>query len=686
MAKIENNDWHADAKSRIDLRNVIGQTINLTDHGDHGKGNSPLRPKERTASLAVYQDHFHDFGNTDFRGDIFDWLESEHGGGYTHADAILEVARLACINAPNDAPTRSATKAPHAPPTPRPSTPNPNWISNVCTLCAVALAKRETEEARNAWDYVQQRGLEHVATVLEFGVVDNAVIQAAPPEARGKLQQLHGRLIVPTMQSGTAVFFKARAVGIVPDAQNKYDAPKGSIPAPYNPIALEHASTQGFLILVEGEIDAASILAALDLEYPVIGLPGGNLTQAWAQKILETNATVYTLMDSDDAGAKHAVNLETKLHALGVRTRRIALDGYNDPNAALIALGADGLAAALETALEITQINHKAALTDAAYLSSAWLEQLDDRANRKHQSISTGLPALDQQYGSGLGEGLHVLGGITGGGKTSLAIQIAIHNARQGIPVIFATYEQSKLELWARIAAHITRIAAREIKRGRHNNAPVATQLQQHKRWADLEQIASSLRIVEAGDALAGTTTWTLDALERAASEMAEAWGVPPLVIVDYLQRVPMPDARRADPRERVGAVAGALQIRLARGIGCPVIALSSLGRATYDPANKSLEERLAAFKEAGELEYTAYTATLLYKVPDDKRGNLGVFAAGPFGGDITIPIAADVIKNREGEVGRVVQKWSPAFDGWADLGLWREGKDAVRHDARGQR
>ena len=52
-----------------------------------------------------------------------------------------------------------------------------------------------------------------------------------------------------------------------------------------------------------------------------------------------------------------------------------------------------------------------------------------------------------------------------------------------------------------------------------------------------------------------------------------------------------------------------ALAPRKRSGLGCLVLALSSVGRSSYRLGQTDLEGRLAAFKEAGELEYTAYTA-----------------------------------------------------------------------------
>jgi replicative DNA helicase len=126
-----------------------------------------------------------------------------------------------------------------------------------------------------------------------------------------------------------------------------------------------------------------------------------------------------------------------------------------------------------------------------------------------------------------------------------------------------------------------------------------------------VQQAARYLKVVEGGDALSRAEgDYTVDVLARTAERMAEASGAPPLIILDYLQRMPVPaELRIKDTRERVSYMAGQLQVTLARGLGCPVLALSSVGRAAYRLGKADLEGRLAAFKEAGEFEYTAYTA-----------------------------------------------------------------------------
>jgi hypothetical protein len=121
------------------------------------------------------------------------------------------------------------------------------------------------------------------------------------------------------------------------------------------------------------------------------------------------------------------------------------------------------------------------------------------------------------------------------------------------------------------------------------------------------------------------------------------------------------------DTRERVTTVAGILQTAFGRELGCPVLALSSIGRAAYNLQTSDLEGRLAAFKEAGELEYTAYTALLLYGLSDASQSQLNL-APGMM--STFRPMTLDLIKNREGSIGQLAAQWTPG------KGLWSKGQE----------
>lgn len=68
---------------------------------------------------------------------------------------------------------------------------------------------------------------------------------------------------------------------------------------------------------------------------------------------------------------------------------------------------------------------------------------------------------------------------------------MALHNALEGRPVIYASYEQSRLELWGRIASRLTSVPFGAIKRGIYDNFGqkllTSSQLKASEGWEQLE-------------------------------------------------------------------------------------------------------------------------------------------------------------------------------------------------------
>lgn len=672
-------DHYQPAKARADLRQIL-QARGVKFTGD--KALATWRG-EKTPSVHIYPDHWHDFGSGE-RGDFLDWLELEGVGDqaerWREAARALGIPEPAANGKPGDnrpyPPLKDSRAAPaRADPEPevtslaagsrraerQGSKQDTTWIETLTAQAAAALSRAESDVAKRARRYLEARGLLGVAELLRLGMVDETV--SAPGAAK-----LRGRLLIPTLEGGRAIFYNARALDSEPI---KYLKPaKLETPAPFNADALEHAGPLGFVVLTEGELDAASLLAAFGSGYPVMGLPGaaGKLPAGWAEKIRRSGAAAYLLFDNDPPGRAAAEKRQAELSGLGIRAFIASYPaGFKDANEALVGLGPAALAEALEQALEDARA---AGVSDLGYIREGWLAEIDARANRPHSAYTTGLEPVDKLLDGGYLEGLHLLGGITGGGKTALALHIAVHNALAGRPVIFGSYEQSRLELWARIASSITGVPYGAIKRGTYERRGQAVltsgELRASEGWEKLEQAARFLKVVEGGDAFSQSEgSYTVEVLAKTAAAVAEDRGAPPLVIIDYLQRVPAPAAAGLrDVRARVDYVAGQLQVNLARAVGCPVLAVSSINRDGYGQgslASADLDKRLSAFKESGGLEYTAYTAALLYELPEDKRGP--DFSPGLM--NTFRPMVLDFVKHREGTPGRFALKWTPRGNAW---------------------
>jgi replicative DNA helicase len=659
-------DWfdrYQQAKAQLDLRAVLAarghQILN-------GKVSAPWR-QERTPSVHIYGENWHDFGDPDRRGDLIDWLEQ--GEGLTRERALEEAANILNLPPPYGQGFPALPPVTHKHLAPKMAVKDlenqksVEWVARFCEESRQALLENKSEEARRVREYLTTRRLERQA--WRFGVVDSTV---ELPESFDDwyAQEIRGRLLVIYELNGTPVYFNARKVSQQVKKRKYLKAPFPT-PSNFNHNALELARKRGFLILTEAELDAVSLLESCGNDIPVIGLSGGHWCRSFPQELLEANPRdgILLLFDSDEAGQRLAHHCKQKLEKIGLAARVGQLpQGHKDVNEVLKELGQEALRS--HTSEEVDSIRVSSA-GDLHYVRSTFLRDLDQRSERPHAHYSSGLEPLDQLLSGGYIEGLHLLGGITGGGKTSFALYLAVHNALAGRSVIYGSYEQSRLELWARICSATTGIAYSALKRGfleeDGRKIRVSEKLRVSPQWSTLQTVARHLKIIEGGDAFSQQqTSLTFDALVSAARNTAEEQGAPPLVIIDYLQRLPAPQhLRMGDARERVTYMAGQLQVVLAREVGCPILAISSINRKSYSLDEASPEDRLQSFKEAGELEYTCYTAALLHRLPEAKKGA----AMTPGRLASFRPMVVDLVKNREGALGRLAVRWHPEKQLW---------------------
>ncbi|WP_161780299.1 bifunctional DNA primase/polymerase, partial [Deinococcus sp. RL] len=162
----------------------------------------------------------------------------------------------------------------------------------------------------------------------------------------------------------------------------------------------------------------------------------------------------------------------------------------------------DALQAAMSDALPITG--------SLSFLQDELPGLADSRLSRGGNTYPTGLTDFDEAIGGGFYDGLHVLGGVTGGGKTALALAIAEHNARQGRPILYVTFEQSRYELWGRIISTRAGVSLRQLRTGGTAERPVGDQLRQSAAYHDLTQNVAPYLSVFEGNGVDGGA-WGVD-------------------------------------------------------------------------------------------------------------------------------------------------------------------------------
>lgn len=648
-----------DAVKACDLRSVL-ERRGYKFKSDGFFVENPLR-EERTSSIHVHgRSRWKDFGGES--GDLLDFLQKAEGLGEADARRVaaelLGVASRTRGGASQNMNTAKTTSAP-ATSNGQTTTSRPTDLRSVIDAAARALHESDTPEAKAARVYLATRGLDPRGRAVQRGLV-GVIDKTIDLPASMNRSTFHGRLVFGYASGDGVPFLNARAAGTVA-SEEKFRKPAGLQQlVPYNAASLDQSR---YAIIVEGEIDALAVLEALGEDTPVVATGGGGL-KADHVPLFQHLAAVLLLFDRDDRGFEFEVQARDRLKAAGITATALALpDGVKDAAEALEQLGVDALRAHLQPLVEAATRDG-----DHGYLRTLFLEELDRRHERPWSAYSTGLKPLDDLLDGGFHEGLHVLAGITGQGKTSLSLRIALLNAEAGRDVIYATFEQSRHELWARLAAAATAIPYSALKRGTYLEAsgdrvPAAYLLQKHVHWKRLLDASEHLHVLEAGDAFSRIeASSSVEEMQALAKRLKRDTGVPPLVIVDYIQRMPGEKGIR-EVRERVDYASGLLQVAIAREVGSPVLALSSVNRASYAlQAKATREQRLASLKESGGVEFTAYSVLTLtgYKHGEEPAGHV----PGP--SDSWRPVEVAVVKNREGREGEFVARWKPVGDHWS--------------------
>jgi replicative DNA helicase len=258
--------------------------------------------------------------------------------------------------------------------------------------------------------------------------------------------------------------------------------------------------------------------------------------------------------------------------------------------------------------------------------------------------VPTGFGQLDNLLG-GLNEGLYLLAGAPGMGKTTLALQLAAA-ATKDVPVVVVTFEHASQNLTLKLLCARAGINPRDVQRG---YADLAKLRSAAETW---EPVAQRLAVVEGSGQL---TVAQVRAQARRAMRQHQAERC--LVLVDYLQlwaKVAEDLRGNFSVRERVDMLGGLLR-ELALGLHSPVVALASQNRSAGNYGNGKGTAALDSLKESGDLEYAADVVVFLTEAQERM--------ATPPARAVELTVA----KNRHGDTGKVGLIFRP------DLGTMRE-------------
>ena len=272
----------------------------------------------------------------------------------------------------------------------------------------------------------------------------------------------------------------------------------------------------------------------------------------------------------------------------------LIVEGCKDQNESLVKSRDTFLQmiANIPAAVEQLQQQARYRLTDFAKID-AWEKNI--RTGRK--AISTGWASLDKALDGGLYEGLYVIPGTPGTGKTALALQMAFQIARQKQDVLYISMEMGEEEIYER---HISRISYQLFwhdEKTRHKAKTVHSIIQEGKTVAQARDVFRKVAPYLRTKCSVGTID--ADDIRRIVETYEYELNSLPVIFIDYLQILKAHDPHMTDKQAVDYNVLRLKQ--LSRDFKIPVVILSSMNRMSYSDIIS-----MVALKESGAIEYTA--------------------------------------------------------------------------------
>ena len=264
--------------------------------------------------------------------------------------------------------------------------------------------------------------------------------------------------------------------------------------------------------------------------------------------------------------------------------------------------------------------------------------------------LATGFNDLDRVIMGLNNSDLIIIASRPGMGKTSIALNIALHVAKKsGKQVAIFSLEMSRIQLAMRLLSSSAFVDGKKIITGRLNE-------DEWKRLAEsAAQISESNLLINDGAAL---TVTEMNAQCRRLSNLG-------LVIIDYMQLMTAATNDRAYRGENrvqiIGEISRMMKV-MAKELNVPIICLSQLSRENEKRSKNERRPQLSDLRESGAIEQDADIVIGLYR--DDYYND-----------DSDKPNIAEciVLKNRRGETDTIELRWDKEFTNFSSLDKYRD-------------
>lgn len=239
------------------------------------------------------------------------------------------------------------------------------------------------------------------------------------------------------------------------------------------------------------------------------------------------------------------------------------------------------------------------------------------------RTYATGIVELDTLLGGGSHtRQLLTVCGPPSGGKSSFVVSVT-RSIATTIPALYCSTELESDELAARFAAPILGVSWTSIVKNEKSEAMLAL-IGQKTLAEKVQEALEGQRIHVIGcEALPRDGDQALNVIYRAGLAVSNFYGIPPLIVVDYLQDLAR-GAGGADAKSATGDIATKLRI-MSQLLDCPIMPVSSVSRTYYGQAKQETMRMsddatiyLSAAKESGDVDY-ASAAILFLDVEQDE-------------------------------------------------------------------
>ena len=257
--------------------------------------------------------------------------------------------------------------------------------------------------------------------------------------------------------------------------------------------------------------------------------------------------------------------------------------------------------------------------------------------------LASGLHDLDRSIMGLNNSDLIIIASRPGMGKTSIALNIALHAAKaSGKTAAFFSLEMSCEQLAMRLLSSESFIDGKKLQSGRLDS-------DEWQRLADAAKSISGAKLLINDDA--SITVTDINAQCRRISELG-------LVVVDYIQLMQSASGTKgyaSENRVQVVSEISRMMKIMAKELNVPVVCAAQLSRANEGRANK--RPLLSDLRDSGSIEQDADIV-------------LGLYREDYYNKEIETNNIAEciILKNRRGDTGVIELQWIPEYTTYLSL------------------